>query len=119
MMNKAYSGWRSTRTFQTPVNFATTSMAGTLGDSAHHLLEHGLDVTMASLVVAAVYYARSIERGRPTEGVTRDQHHPGRTPVAHRISLRSTVQCARPRTRPGPETGSVPRPAVRWKLSSR
>lgn len=32
-------------------------------DGIHHVLEHGLDVVMAGLVVAAVYYARRVERG--------------------------------------------------------
>lgn len=40
---------------------AVASMAGALSLNYHHLLEHGLDVVMAALVVAAVYYARSVE----------------------------------------------------------
>lgn len=37
--------------------------AGWLGLTAHHLLEHGLDVAMAGLVVGAVYYARDVSGG--------------------------------------------------------
>lgn len=51
---------------------AIASMTGMIGDATHHLLEHGLDLTMASLVIGAVYYARSIERGQTTEAVSRD-----------------------------------------------
>jgi ABC-type sugar transport system permease subunit len=40
---------------------AAASIFGLVGDDAHHLLEHGLDTVMASLVVGAVYYARSVE----------------------------------------------------------
>lgn len=36
------------------------SLTGWVADDIHHVLEHGLDVAMASLVVAAVYYARSV-----------------------------------------------------------
>lgn len=38
------------------------SLAGGLSLGTHHLLEHGLDAVMAALVVAAVYYARSVRR---------------------------------------------------------
>ena len=41
---------------------AGLSLGGLLGTDFHHLLEHGLDVAMAALVIAAVYYARSVER---------------------------------------------------------
>lgn len=41
---------------------AAATMAGMVETSAHHLLEHGLDVAMAALVIAAVYYARRTER---------------------------------------------------------
>jgi hypothetical protein len=40
---------------------AVASLAGALSLNYHHLLEHGLDVAMAALVIAAVYYARSVE----------------------------------------------------------
>ena len=33
-------------------------MQGSLSADTHHLLEHGLDVTMAALVIAAVAFAR-------------------------------------------------------------
>lgn len=39
---------------------AALSLNGSLGAESHHLLEHGLDVVMAGLVIAAVYYARSV-----------------------------------------------------------
>jgi hypothetical protein len=38
---------------------AMLSATGRLGPELHHVLEHGLDVTMAGLVIAAVYDARS------------------------------------------------------------
>ena len=38
---------------------AAFAVAGTLSSRTHHLLEHGLDVVMVALVVAAVYYART------------------------------------------------------------
>ncbi|MFC6952417.1 DUF7471 family protein [Halorubellus litoreus] len=38
-------------------------MVGGLSATTHHTAEHGLDVVMVALVVAAVWYARSI---RPT-----------------------------------------------------
>lgn len=41
---------------------AALSMTGGLGAGAHHALEHGLDVVMAALVIAAVYDARSARR---------------------------------------------------------
>lgn len=47
---------------------ALAATTGVLGATAHHLLEHSLDVTMAALVIAAVYYARRIEQHRTTEG---------------------------------------------------
>ena len=31
----------------------------------HHLIEHGLDVIMAALVIAAVYYARTVTERAP------------------------------------------------------
>jgi len=37
--------------------------AGVLGDESHHLLEHGLDVTLAALVVGAVWHARDLAGG--------------------------------------------------------
>jgi hypothetical protein len=41
---------------------AGVSFAGMVSPAGHHLLEHGLDVVLVGLVVAAVYYARSVER---------------------------------------------------------
>jgi len=38
------------------------SLVGVLTPTQHHLLEHGLDVAMVALVVAAVYYARTVQR---------------------------------------------------------
>jgi hypothetical protein len=40
---------------------AAVTLAGGMSDANHHLVEHGLDVVMAALVVAAVYYARTVE----------------------------------------------------------
>jgi len=40
-------------------------MTGSVGETAHHTLEHGLDAVMAGLVIAAVYTARQ-ERRKPT-----------------------------------------------------
>lgn len=45
---------------------AGAAMTGHVGDPGHHLLEHSLDVIMASLVIGAVYYARTIETTQPT-----------------------------------------------------
>lgn len=42
---------------------AALTVTGTLPIDTHHLLEHGLDVVLVALVVAAVYYARSPARG--------------------------------------------------------
>ena len=44
---------------------ARTAVAGVtllelVSPVTHHLLEHGLDVIMAGLVIAAVYYARTV-----------------------------------------------------------
>ncbi len=39
---------------------------GAVGPGIHHTLEHGLDVAMAALVIAAVYLV-----GRPAAGATR------------------------------------------------
>ena len=41
---------------------AVATMVHLLPASAHHTLEHGLDVVMVVLVLAAVYYARTVER---------------------------------------------------------
>lgn len=41
---------------------AGVTFAGMVSPAGHHLLEHGLDVVLVGLVVAAVYYARSVER---------------------------------------------------------
>jgi hypothetical protein len=38
---------------------AGVAMVGVLSDVEHHVLEHGLDVVLVGLVVAAVYYART------------------------------------------------------------
>ncbi|SHG98645.1 DUF7471 family protein [Halobaculum gomorrense] len=39
---------------------AAASAVGVVGPDAHHFGEHVLDVVMAGLVVAAVYYARDV-----------------------------------------------------------
>lgn len=41
---------------------ALLSVSNTVPATFHHVLEHALDVVMAGLVVAAVYYARTVER---------------------------------------------------------
>lgn len=41
---------------------AVLSAMGRIGPDLHHVLEHGLDVTMAGLVIAAVYDARSARK---------------------------------------------------------
>jgi membrane glycosyltransferase len=41
---------------------AGLTMTGVLPASGHHLLEHGLDVVLVALVVAAVYHARTVTR---------------------------------------------------------
>ena len=46
---------------------AGVTITGVLGGSVHHLLEHGLDVIMALLVIGAVFYARSVESRGTTE----------------------------------------------------
>ena len=48
---------------------AVATMAHLIPGSLHHTSEHGLDVVMAALVLAAVYYARTVERSAdPTNG---------------------------------------------------
>jgi hypothetical protein len=42
------------------------SMLGVVSPANHHLFEHGLDVVLVALVVAAVYYARTVRREVPT-----------------------------------------------------
>lgn len=39
---------------------AGVSMFGMLSPTTHHLFEHGMDVLLVALVVAAVYYARTV-----------------------------------------------------------
>ncbi|WP_238392179.1 DUF7471 family protein [Halorussus amylolyticus] len=41
---------------------AALSAVGTVGAESHHVLEHGLDVVMAGLVIAAVYDARTARK---------------------------------------------------------
>lgn len=50
-----------TTVFARPV-IAGLSVYGSLPDGIHHSLEHGLDVVMALLVIAAVYHARNVEK---------------------------------------------------------
>ena len=38
------------------------SLTGMFSPTDHHLLEHGLDVVLVSLVIAAVYYSRTVTR---------------------------------------------------------
>jgi hypothetical protein len=39
-----------------------TSGFGLLSPATHHVVEHGFDAVLVALVVAAVYYARTVER---------------------------------------------------------
>jgi hypothetical protein len=39
---------------------AGISMLGIVSPATHHLFEHGMDVVLVALVVAAVYYARTV-----------------------------------------------------------
>lgn len=39
---------------------AGLSLFGMLSPTTHHLFEHGMDVLLVALVVAAVYYARTV-----------------------------------------------------------
>jgi len=41
---------------------AALAMVDVFGPTGHHLLEHGLDVAMAGLVIGAVYHARRVTR---------------------------------------------------------
>ncbi|MFB6102435.1 MAG: hypothetical protein ABEJ73_07695 [Haloplanus sp.] len=41
------------------------SILGVLSPTNHHVFEHGLDVVLVALVVAAVYYARTVSREVP------------------------------------------------------
>jgi hypothetical protein len=41
---------------------AGVAFFGMVSPASHHLLEHGLDVVLVALVVAAVYYARTVSR---------------------------------------------------------
>jgi hypothetical protein len=41
---------------------AGLSMTGLFSPVQHHLLEHGLDVVLVALVIAAVYHARTVSR---------------------------------------------------------
>lgn len=46
---------------------AVWALARPMSANVHHYLEHGLDVVMTALVIAAVYYARTVE-ATPAEG---------------------------------------------------
>ena len=41
------------------------SLLGLLSPTNHHVFEHGLDALLVALVVAAVYYARTVRREVP------------------------------------------------------
>jgi diacylglycerol kinase len=41
------------------------TVLGRISQPQHHLLEHALDVGMAALVIAAVYYARTVTPDTP------------------------------------------------------
>jgi membrane protein DedA with SNARE-associated domain len=40
---------------------AAGALLGVVPEEMHHVLEHGLDIAMAALVVAAVYYVRAVD----------------------------------------------------------
>lgn len=42
---------------------ASLSLNGSIDAGVHHLAEHGLDIVMVALVIAAVYTARQVKRG--------------------------------------------------------
>lgn len=44
---------------------AGITMSGLLAPTEHHVVEHGLDVVLVGLVIAAVYYARTVTQ--PTD----------------------------------------------------
>ncbi|KTG29414.1 DUF7471 family protein [Haloferax profundi] len=48
--------------FASRAGIAALSFGGVLSDFDHHVVEHALDLVMAGLVLAAIYYARTIER---------------------------------------------------------
>lgn len=39
-------------------------VVGMIRPDLHHLLEHGLDVVLVALVIAAIYYARTVTKER-------------------------------------------------------
>jgi hypothetical protein len=45
---------------------AGLTAVGALSTSEHHLLEHGLDVVLVGLVIAAVYHARTVSKEAST-----------------------------------------------------
>ena len=48
--------------FASRAGIAALSFNGMLSTFDHHVIEHTLDIAMAGLVLAAIYYARQIER---------------------------------------------------------
>jgi len=46
---------------------AGLTLAGALSPAGHHFLEHGLDVLLVALVIAAVYYAQTVARDPDTD----------------------------------------------------
>jgi hypothetical protein len=52
-------------TFLGKMAIGIAHLTGRMGVGPHHLVEHSLDIVMMGLVLAAVYYARSNEMGRP------------------------------------------------------
>ncbi|WP_423750965.1 DUF7471 family protein [Salinirarus marinus] len=51
---------------------AALALNGTIPDGDHHLVEHGLDVAMTSLVFGAVYFARRAEADGSDSATDRD-----------------------------------------------
>lgn len=50
---------------RTGVGIATIALV--VDPTTHHFLEHALDVAMAALVIAAVYFARTVDRSEGWE----------------------------------------------------
>jgi hypothetical protein len=59
-------------------------VTGSVGETAHHTLEHGLDAVMAGLVIAAVYTARQERERSSARRGTGDGKATGGEPAATR-----------------------------------
>ena len=59
-------------TLATSTAVATLTLMQLVSPPTYHLLEHGLDVIMAGLVIAAVYYARTVTQRADQRDMTYD-----------------------------------------------